>query len=542
MITELSIACFVLGLGFLVFEPPRKNRFDLKIKLSAKTGKAVARGFPLDLLALPVPTSRKKAEADGSKILAGINAVLSAQGVAAEAVSVTTGPATWTAEVECGASTKLKAVTGLIPDIAFRIGYPNIRALGARRGVSTLGLEITRGDLTRVTLRELLASREYLDAKGDLVVPLGIDATTGKPLIADFSQAPHVLLAGTTGSGKSVTLNALILSLAYRYGPKEVQFVMIDPKYVELIDYAGLDHVDGDIITDMAVAEKKLAELAAEMDRRYQYLARHKVKHVSKLKDPYRLPRVIAIFEEYADANESEYGKKIESHVKRLGAKARAAGIHLLIVTQRPTADCLPSSVKANLGDRICGRLLDRVGSQVALDQPGAEGLNGNGDMLYFKNGNITRFQAPFIDDDEIKKALKFLRHGKRTQSVRTGYLSISLDEETGALSGVVLTGAWKGKKLDELSRLELWGLQAEVFPCSDSRRLLDRYMSYKDIEQPPLDEKNRLLFSLDYGFTRSELKKSWRRMMQAYHPDRYGDGSVAGEINAAYQAMIKNG
>jgi len=539
MIIELSIASALIGSGLLMFKPSEKINEDLKIRPTAKIN---GFNFPLDLLAAPKAVSNKKAQAEASNILASINEFLSAQQVTAEAVSISTSPATWTAEIKYPSSTKLSKITSLIPDISLRIGYPNIRALGARQGITTLGLEITRDSQSLVTLRELLESKAYDKAKGGLIIPLGIESATGEPLIIDLSAAPHLLLTGTTGSGKSVALNAIIASLMYRYTPKDLQFIMIDPKVVELEQYAGLDHIDSDIITDMSEAEKTLSGLVDEMERRYQYLSRHKAKKIDQLSNAKKLNRIVCIVEEYADAYSSKHGQKISDHIEKLAQKSRACGIHLIIVTQRPTVSCLRSEIKTNLPARVTGQLLNKVSSQVAIDQPGAEGLLGNGDMFYLKNGKLIRFQSPFIDEDkELTGIIDFLKHGKKTMNIKTGYLSMSFDDDSGELSGVILKGKQRGKKLAELSMLELWHFQAEIFPCQDSRRLLDSFMGDNDIEQPPSDEKNRLLFSLNSGFTVTELKKSWRKMMQKYHPDKFGDDDLASELNTAYQAL-KNG
>ena len=539
MIIELSIATAAVlgGIGTLLLKPEQEAPVSLLAKPQAKPG---AFNFPLDLLSAPNGKDSKKAEADASKILPAINAVLTAQRIDARAISVTTGPTTWTVELECPPSLKLQEITSRLSDIAFRIGYPNIRTLGARQGVTTLGLEITRDSQTLVTLREILDSKAYRKAKGGLIVPLGVESATGDVLLIDLAKMPHMLLTGTTGSGKSVLLNVIIASFMYRYSTKEIRFVLIDPKVVELKPYEGLDHVDGAIVTDMAEAEARLAELVAEMDRRYAYLSRHGVKNIDQLTGAKKLHRIICVVEEYADAYGSKNGQKIAEYTQKLAQKSRACGIHMVLVTQRPTVSCLPSETKVNLAARVTGQLLNQASSRVVLDQNGAELLFGNGDMYLLLNGKLIRFQSPFIDEDtELPAIIDFLKHGKKkTVGVKTGFLSMSLDEETGELSGVVRKGDQKGRKLLELSRLELWRLQAEVFPCPESRLMLDSFMDSNGVEQPDDGEKNRLLFSLEYGFTRAELKKARGRMMKKYHPDKSGSNELAAELNIAYEGL----
>ena len=544
-----GLGLILIGIGFLLWPSSKKTAPAATPKRKKSAG-----NFPLDMLQSGPVASNKKAEAEASKILVKINQYLRAQNLGAVAVSAATSASTWTIELQYPATTRPSKIKSSLADMSVFIGYPSLRALPARKNITTMGIEITRDEQSTVPLSSLLKSKEYQRAKGDLIIPLGISASTGKPLLGDLVTAPHMLLTGSTGSGKSVCLNAMIISLMFKYTPEQLQFIMIDPKRVELNQYSGLDHIIGDIITEAAEAEQTLVDLNAEMERRYTLMAQAGVKKISELKGTKKLPYIICIIEEYADLNEGKHGEKIGSLAKTLAAKSRACGIHLMVVTARPTTSCLPSATKSQLPLRIGGKQ-NKIGSLVALDQAGAELLRGNGDMLMAFNGELTRFKSPWLDDKkELPNIINYLKSQSKgksnvmpsappaqpTQAMASSpWLSMTINNQSKAITGKVLKGDHKGQALETLSQQALWQLQANLFSCADSKQLLNCYMTANNIPQPNPVTAASLLLGLNQNPSKAAIKRRWSLLINKHHPDKGGSADSAAQINAAKQTML---
>ena len=311
-------------------------------------------------------------------------------------------------------------------------------------GKSVIGLEIPNEQREIVYLSEVLSAEVYQDAKSPLTLALG-SSISGDPVVADLARMPHALIAGTTGSGKSVAINAMILSLVYKAGPKDVRLIMVDPKMLELSVYEGIPHLLTPVVTDMKEAANALRWCVGEMERRYRLMSRLGVRNIGgynrkvaeaeeagePIPDPTwvpadsgmfgdgeaappmlgHLPYIVVIIDELADMM-MVVGKKVEELIARLAQKARASGIHLLLATQRPSVDVLTGLIKANIPTRIAFQVSARVDSRTVLDQMGAEQLLGHGDMLYLPPGTSIpqRVHGAFVDDHEVHRVVSYLK------------------------------------------------------------------------------------------------------------------------------------
>ena len=308
-------------------------------------------------------------------------------------------------------------------------------------GKSCIGIEVPNDFRETVFLSEILGSEAYLEAKSPLTLALGTNIS-GQPVVADLARMPHVLIAGTTGSGKSVAINAMVLSLVYKSGPEDVRLIMVDPKMLELSVYQGIPHLLTPVVTDMKEAANALRWCVGEMERRYRLMAALGVRNIAgynravaeaeeagePIRDPLlaaefageegvevplltRLPYIVVIIDELADMM-MVVGKKVEELIARLAQKARASGIHLMLATQRPSVDVLTGLIKANIPTRMSFQVSSRIDSRTILDQMGAEQLLGHGDMLYLPpGGNIpSRVHGAFVDDHEVHRVAEFLK------------------------------------------------------------------------------------------------------------------------------------
>lgn len=361
-------------------------------------------------------------------------------GVEAQVVAVEPGPVITRFELQPAPGVKGSQVSNLAKDLARSLSVVSVRVVEVIPGKSVLGLEIPNERRERVNLRELLGSREFEESSSPLSLALGKDIG-GRPVVMELDRMPHVLVAGTTGSGKSVALNAMILSLLYRAPATELRLIMIDPKMLELSVYEGIPHLLAPVVTDMKQASSALRWCVGEMERRYRLMATLGVRNVSgynrrlieaqrqgeALFDPAHpgadsgvepsplmpLPYVVVVIDELADLM-MVTGKKIEELVARLAQKARAAGIHLVLATQRPSVDVLTGLIKANIPARIAFQVSARVDSRTILDQMGAETLLGHGDMLFLPPGNAVpiRVHGAYVDDKEVQRVTEKLRLG----------------------------------------------------------------------------------------------------------------------------------
>ena len=358
----------------------------------------------------------------------------------AQVVGVFPGPVVTRFEMQPAAGVKGSQISSLDKDIARGLSVMSVRVVDVIPGKSVIGLEIPNANRETVYLSEILRSDKYDAIKSPLALALGKDIG-GRPHVVDLARMPHLLVAGTTGSGKSVALNAMVLSLLYKASAADVRMIMIDPKMLELSVYQGIPHLLAPVVTDMKEAANALRWCVAEMERRYKLMAAVGVRNLAgfnkKVKDeeargqplldplfrpdasqpsmkaePLKsLPYVVVIIDEFADMM-MIVGKKVEELIARLAQKARAAGVHLILATQRPSVDVITGLIKANIPTRIAFQVSSKIDSRTILDQSGAETLLGHGDMLYLPPGTATpeRVHGAFVDDHEVHKVVEWLR------------------------------------------------------------------------------------------------------------------------------------
>lgn len=358
-------------------------------------------------------------------------------GIEAQVVAVLPGPVVTRFELQLAAGTKVSRITSLAKDLARSLSVVSVRIVEVIPGKSCIGLELPNSHREIVRLREILSSYQYEHSRAPLALALGKDIS-GNPTIVDLARMPHLLVAGTTGSGKSVCLNAVLLSLLYKYTPQELRMIMIDPKMLELSVYEGIAHLLTPVVTNMKEAANALRWCVGEMERRYKLMMNLGVRNIAgfnakireaknkgqPILDPFwkeemgdepselqELPYVVVIADEYADMI-MVVGKKVEELIARIAQKARAAGIHLLLATQRPSVDVITGLIKANIPARIAFQVSSKIDSRTILDQSGAEQLLGYGDMLYLAPGSgiPVRIHGAFVADDEVHKVVNDLK------------------------------------------------------------------------------------------------------------------------------------
>ena len=360
---------------------------------------------------------------------------LSDFGVSVKVLAAYPGPVITRYEVEPAVGVKGSQVVNLVKDLARALSVVSIRVVETIPGKSCMGLEIPNPHRQTVRLSEILGSEVYHDAHSPLALALGKDIA-GNPVVADLAKMPHLLVAGTTGSGKSVAINAMILSLLYKSEPRTVRLILVDPKMLELSVYQDIPHLLAPVVTDMKQAANALHWCVAEMERRYKLMSwvgvrnlsgyNHKVAEAEKtgkpLEDPASiesgnpqpltvLPHIVVVIDELADLM-MVVGKKVEELIARLAQKARASGIHLILATQRPSVDVITGLIKANIPTRIAFQVASRVDSRTILDHSGAEALLGAGDMLYQPSGTglPQRVHGAFVADHEVHRVVDHLR------------------------------------------------------------------------------------------------------------------------------------
>ena len=365
-------------------------------------------------------------------------------GIDAEVVAVQPGPVVTRFELRPAPGVKASQITSLQKDLARALSVLSVRVVEVIPGKSVMGLEIANEKREVVTLGEILRSRAYDEANSPIVLALGKDIG-GQPMVADLARMPHLLIAGTTGSGKSVGINAMVLSLLYKSTAEQVRLIMIDPKMLELSVYEGIPHLLAPVVTDMKQAANALRWSVAEMERRYQLMAALGVRNITgfnrrvqeandagkPIRDPVMtlkasndptfdqstipnltpLPYIVVVIDELADLM-MIVGKKVEELIARLAQKARASGIHLILATQRPSVDVITGLIKANIPCRIAFQVSAKVDSRTILDQMGAETLLGHGDMLYLPSGTSmpTRCHGAFVSDAEVHRVVEVLK------------------------------------------------------------------------------------------------------------------------------------
>jgi S-DNA-T family DNA segregation ATPase FtsK/SpoIIIE len=404
---------------------------------------------------------------------------LSDFGVSAKVLAAYPGPVITRYEIEPAVGVKGSQIVNLVKDLARALSVVSIRVVETIPGKSCMGLEIPNPHRQTVRLSEILGSEVYADMNSPLALALGKDIA-GNPVVVDLQKMPHLLVAGTTGSGKSVALNAMILSLLYKAEPKQVRLILVDPKMLELSVYQDIPHLLAPVVTDMKQAANALMWCVAEMERRYKLMSwvgvrnlsgfNHKVADAQKtgkpLEDPATLdtgapqpltplPYIVVVIDELADLM-MVVGKKVEELVARLAQKARASGIHLIVATQRPSVDVITGLIKANIPTRIAFQVASRVDSRTILDHQGAEALLGAGDMLYLPAGTglAQRVHGAFVGDHEVHKVVDHLKSLASPE-----YLEDVLDPgagESGAFDGANGEGGEKDALYDQAVEIVL--------------------------------------------------------------------------------------
>ena len=393
---------------------------------------------PLGLLDAPKPSPGSYSEAALEAMSRQVELKLLDFNIQVEVVAVNPGPVITRFELQPAPGVKGSQISNLSKDLARSLSVVSVRVVDVIPGKSVIGLEIPNTTRELVTLSEILSSKEYEELNSATALGLGKDIS-GHPIVMDLSRMPHLLVAGTTGSGKSVAINAMVLSLLYKSPPRNIRLIMIDPKMLELSVYEGIPHLLTPVVTDMKEAANALRWCVAEMERRYQLMAALGVRNINgynkkineaksrrqPLTDPFftpvndedeapeldELPYIVILIDELADMMMT-VGKKVEELIARLAQKARAAGIHLILATQRPSVDVITGLIKANIPCRIAFQVSSKVDSRTILDQMGAENLLGHGDMLFLPPGTSlpVRVHGAFVDDHEVHKVVKDIK------------------------------------------------------------------------------------------------------------------------------------
>lgn len=416
------------------------------------------------------------------EVLASLSALIEDRleefGVRVDVVAATPGPVITRFELQPAPGVKVSQISNLSKDLARSLSIISVRVVEVIPGKSTVGLEIPNQVREIIALRELIESKPYQESRSPLTMALGKDIA-GAAICADLARMPHLLVAGTTGSGKSVGVNAMILSLLYKATADEVRLILIDPKMLELSVYEGIPHLLAPVVTDMKEAANALRWAVGEMERRYKLMSslgvrnlagcNEKITHAANkgepLRDPFhnpaeafdpdlpapeltRLPHIVIVVDEFADMM-MVVGKKVEELIARLAQKARASGIHLILATQRPSVDVITGLIKANIPTRISFQVSSKIDSRTILDQMGAESLLGHGDMLYLPPGTglPMRVHGAFVSDDEVHRVVEALK-----ALGEPNYIEAVLSEESA--SAVMLPGekpvSASGEAIDE--------------------------------------------------------------------------------------------
>ncbi len=345
-------------------------------------------------------------------------------GIQARVVHATQGPSVTRYELEPAPGVKISRIVSLSDDIALKLAAPNIRIEAPIPGKSVIGIEVPNKEVFGVSLREVLESEEYQSAASLLTVALGKDIA-GQAIMADLAKMPHLLVAGATGSGKSICINILISSILFRANPDEVKFLLVDPKVVELSNYNGIPHLVAPVVTEPKKAASALKWAVQEMERRYALFAAAGVRDVTRYNEvnlEEKLPLIVVIIDELADLM-MVAPVDVEDSICRLAQMARASGIHLVIATQRPSVDVITGTIKANIPSRISFAVSSQIDSRTILDMAGAEKLLGKGDMLFYPVGanKPLRLQGAYISDSEIEAIVKYIKEtGSATEEMET--------------------------------------------------------------------------------------------------------------------------
>ncbi|HJW24661.1 MAG TPA: DNA translocase FtsK 4TM domain-containing protein [Rhodocyclaceae bacterium] len=441
--------------------PKAEKRIE-KEKQAALFPEAIVGGTlpPLHLLD-PAPAAVETVSAETLEFTSRlIERKLADFGVQVKVLAAMPGPVITRYEIEPAVGVKGAQIVNLARDLARALALVSIRVVETVPGKSCMALELPNSKRQTVKLSEIISSRPYNDMASPLTVSLGKDIG-GQPVVADLAKTPHMLVAGTTGSGKSVGINAMILSLVYKSEPDQVRLIMVDPKMLELSIYEGIPHLLAPVVTDMKQAANALNWCVGEMEKRYKLMSAMGVRNIAgfntKIKEAEKrgehipnplsltpeapeplttLPFIVVVIDELADLM-MVVGKKVEELIARLAQKARAAGIHLVLATQRPSVDVITGLIKANIPTRIAFQVSSKIDSRTILDQMGAEALLGQGDMLYLAPGTgyPTRVHGAFVSDDEVHRVVEHLKTTGAPEYVED-ILSGAVDDEEGGGEG----------------------------------------------------------------------------------------------------------
>jgi S-DNA-T family DNA segregation ATPase FtsK/SpoIIIE len=414
---------------------------------------------------------------------------LSDFGVKVRVVAAAPGPVITRYEIEPDVGVKGSQVVNLARDLARSLSLVSVRVVETIPGKNLMALELPNAKRQTIKLSEILGSQVYNDAKSMLTMGLGKDII-GNPVVADLAKMPHCLVAGTTGSGKSVGINAMILSLLYKAEARDVRLLLIDPKMLEMSVYEGIPHLLAPVVTDMRQAAHGLNWCVAEMERRYKLMSKLGVRNLAgyhnkideaKAREEFiynpfsltpespepleRLPHIVVVIDELADLM-MVVGKKIEELIARLAQKARAAGIHLILATQRPSVDVITGLIKANIPTRIAFQVSSKIDSRTILDQMGAEALLGMGDMLYMASGTglPVRVHGAFVSDEEVHRVVAYLKQQGGEPNYIEGVLEGgTVDEEGGDPAGSGGSGSEKDPMYDQAVEIVLKDRKASI-------------------------------------------------------------------------------
>ena len=407
-------------------------------------------------------------------------------GVEVKVVAAYPGPIITRYEIEPAVGVKGSQITSLVRDLARALSVVSIRVVETIPGKAYMALELPNPKRQTVRLSEILGSQAYADMNSPLTMAMGKDIS-GKPVVADLAKMPHVLVAGTTGSGKSVAINAMILSLLYKSTPQQVRLLLIDPKMLELSVYEGIPHLLAPVVTDMRQAASALNWCVQEMDKRYRLMSSLGVRNIAgynqKLQDALKddtpltnpfsltpdnpealeeLPLIVVFIDELADLM-MVVGKKIEGLIARLAQKARASGIHLVLATQRPSVDVITGLIKANVPTRVAFQVSSKIDSRTILDQMGAEALLGQGDMLYLPPGSgyPQRVHGAFVSDQEVHRVAEYLKAQAAPQYIDGVLNSLDEPEEGGDVDSAA--GAESDALYDQAVEIVLKSRRASI-------------------------------------------------------------------------------
>ncbi|MDN5293452.1 MAG: segregation ATPase FtsK/SpoIIIE, family [Eubacteriales bacterium] len=423
-----------------IYPLPEKDKEDKEEKIK-EGGKGAAPGVyrlpPVDLLQRGKKAKPQRLNRDIAENVRLLEETLESFGIKARVTHVSCGPAVTRYELAPAPGVKVSRIVSLADDIALNLAAPGVRIEAPIPGKAALGIEVPNREIQPVHLRELIETQEFQDAPSKLTVALGKDVA-GNPVFADLARMPHLLIAGATGSGKSVCMNTIIASILFKATPDEVRFVMIDPKMVELTAYNGIPHLIAPVVTNPKKAAAALRWAVREMERRYEMFALHGVKDMERYnaslpEGEKPLPQIVVVIDELADLM-MVAPAEVEDAICRLAQMARAAGIHLVVATQRPSVDVITGLIKANIPSRISFAVSSQTDSRTILDMAGAEKLLGRGDMLFFPVGapKPVRVQGAYLSDQEVEALVEYIKG--QVAPVYEEITAITEEEGEGAL------------------------------------------------------------------------------------------------------------